>query len=85
MAVFGQDVPADLGSGVRGFSFGVDDPLSSEWIVVTLGATTVAALIARELPDEHACRDGDRRFEVALTTDRTLVTRVARSLLNRML
>ena len=63
VAVFGQGVPADLGYGVRGFGFDFDDPLSTEWIVVTLGATTVAALIARELAGDHACRDGDRRFE----------------------
>ena len=86
VAVFGHDLPADLGSGVRGFSFDVDDPLSSEWIVLTLGATTVAAVIAREHADNarYARLDEDRRFEVAITNDRTLVTGVARNLLNRM-
>jgi EAL domain-containing protein (putative c-di-GMP-specific phosphodiesterase class I) len=87
VAVFGHDLAADLGSGVRGFSFDVDDPLSSEWIVLTVGAATVAALIAREHADNarYAGRDGDRLFEVAITNDRTLVTEVARNLLKRML
>jgi EAL domain-containing protein (putative c-di-GMP-specific phosphodiesterase class I) len=87
VAVFGQDLSADLGSGVRGFSFDVEDPLRSEWIVLTLGATTVAAVIAREHADNarYARRDGDRLFEVVITNDRTLVTGVARNLLNRML
>ena len=87
VAVFGHGLPADLGSGVRGFSFNAEDPLSSEWIVLTLGATTVAAVIAREHADNarYVRRDGDRLFEVAITNDRTLVTGVARNLLKRML
>ena len=87
VAVFGHGLPADLGSGVRGFSFNVEDLLSSEWIVLTLGATTVAAVIAREHADNarYARQDGDRLFEVAITNDRALVTGVARNLLKRML
>ena len=87
VAVFGHDLPPDLGSSVRGFTFDVDDPLGSEWIVLTLGATTVAAVIAREHADnaDHARRDCNRLFDVAITNDRTLVTGVARNLLNRML
>ena len=87
VAVFGHGLPADLGSGVRGFSFDVEDPLSSEWIVLALGATTVAAVIAREHADNarYARQDGDRLFEVAITNDRALVTGVARNLLKRML
>ncbi|MCV7177961.1 sensor domain-containing phosphodiesterase [Mycolicibacterium sphagni] len=87
VAVFGHDVPADLGSGVRGFTIDDGDPLSCEWVVLTLGATTVTALIAREHADnaDHGRQDGDRLFEVAITNDRTLVTGVARNLLNRML
>ena len=43
-------------------------------------------MIAREHADnaQYARRDGDRLFEVAITNDRTLVTGVARNLLNRM-
>lgn len=87
VAVFGHGLTADLGSAVRGFSFDVEDPLSREWIVLTLGVSTVAAVVAREQVDtaRNARRDGDRLFDVAITNDRTLVTAIARNLLNRML
>ena len=50
-----------------------------------LGATTSAALIARERRDQATWgSDGDRRFDVALTNDRALVTTAARILLSRM-
>jgi DICT domain-containing protein len=81
--VFGRDVPADLGGGVRGVELQPEDPLCQEWIVVTLGADTCRALVARELrgPSRH---DDARRFEFLVTSDRALVTRAARSLLARV-
>jgi DICT domain-containing protein len=71
---------------VRGVSFEAADPLSSQWIVLTLGVNTATALIAREQDDNdlHHRRDAERRFEVAITDDRTLVSTAARSLLSRM-
>jgi EAL domain-containing protein (putative c-di-GMP-specific phosphodiesterase class I) len=86
VAVFGRDVSTNLGSGIRGVAFDASDPLSSQWIVLTLGATSSAALIAREHDDNdlHHRRDADRHFEVAITTDRSLVTTAARYLLGRM-
>lgn len=83
VVVFGRDVPADLGGGVRGVELQPDDPLCEEWVVVTIGAHTSSALVAREL-DEPALRDGDRRFEFLVTSDRALVTTAARSLLARV-
>jgi EAL domain-containing protein (putative c-di-GMP-specific phosphodiesterase class I) len=86
VAVFGSAVTDDMGHGVRGVTLDVDDPLTREWIVVILGATTAAALAAREHvadDDVHPC-GRDRFFDVAVTSDRTLVSRVARMLLRRL-
>ncbi len=50
-----------------------------------LGATASAALIARERRDQATSgADGDRRFDVALTNDRALITTAVRILLSRM-
>jgi DICT domain-containing protein len=76
-------VPADLGGGVRGVELQPDDPLCQEWVVVTLGADTCRALVARELRSA-ARHDGDRRFEFLITSDRALVTRAARGLMARV-
>lgn len=83
VVVFGRDVPADLGGGVRGVALQADDPLCDEWAVVTLGADTCRALVARQVADspDHV---GDRRFEFLVTTDRAMVTKAARDLLARV-
>ena len=83
VAVFGRDVRADLGGGVRGVALGPDDPLCDEWAVVTLGADTCRALVARQVADspDHF---GERRFEFLITTDRAMVTKAARDLLARV-
>ncbi len=83
VVVLGRDMPADLGNGVRGVELQADDPLCEEWVIVTLGADTCRALVARELRTE-ARHDGDKRFEFLVTSDRALVTRAARSLLTRV-
>jgi EAL domain-containing protein (putative c-di-GMP-specific phosphodiesterase class I) len=83
VAVFGRDVPADLGGGVRGVELQPDDPLCEEWVVVTIGAHTASALVARQI-DDPASHVGNRRFEFLITSDRALVTAAARSLLARV-
>jgi EAL domain-containing protein (putative c-di-GMP-specific phosphodiesterase class I) len=83
VVVLGQDMPADVGAGVRGVELHPDDPLCQEWVVVMLGADTCRALVAREL-GSLARHDSDRRFEFLITSDRGLVTRAARSLLSRV-
>ena len=83
VVVFGRDMPADLGGGIRGVALRSDDPLCDEWAVVTLGADTCRALVARELSSPTS-QDADRRFEYLITSDRALVTRAARSLLARV-
>ena len=86
VAVFGEDLPTDLGPGIRGVAVDAGDALAMEWTVVTLGPHTAAALIAREHDDnrEHHRRDGDRRFEFVITYDRTVVTAAACNLLDRI-
>jgi EAL domain-containing protein (putative c-di-GMP-specific phosphodiesterase class I) len=83
VVVFGGDMPADFGGGVRGVALGADDPLREEWAVVTLGADTCRALVARQVADA-VDRPGERRFEFLVTTDRTMVTKAARDLLARV-
>ncbi|MBP1819186.1 EAL domain-containing protein [Mycobacterium sp. OAE908] len=83
VVVLGRDVPVDLGGGVRGIELHPEDPLCEEWVVVTLGADTCRALVARELRSS-ATHDGERRFEFLITSDRAMVTRAARGLLARV-
>lgn len=85
VAIFGQELPPDLGSGIRGVALSSTDPLCSEWTVVALGAQTAVALIARECSDRRGGPDRDRRFEFTITYNRSLVTAVTRTLLDRML
>lgn len=81
VAVFGDGLPADLGS-LRSVPLDPQDPLTAEWVVLILGPDTATALIARE---QHSRRDdGERVFAAALTNDRLLVTRAARCLLSRV-
>ncbi|MET0896462.1 MAG: EAL domain-containing protein [Mycobacterium sp.] len=86
VVVFARDIADDLGSGIHGVRFALDDPLADQWIVLALGANNAAALVSREVPGlEDTSSDRDRTFDVALVNDRALVTRVARQLLSRML
>jgi DICT domain-containing protein len=86
VAVFGQGIATDLGSGIRGIALDSSDALCAEWIVLALGPNTAAAMTARDLGDaaNQNCADGDRRFDLAITNDRLLVTAAASNLLNRM-
>ena len=86
VAVFGEDLPTDLGPGIRGVAVDASDALSKEWTVVALGPHTAVALIAREHDDNlvHHRRDEDRRFEFAITYDRAVVTAAACNLLDRI-
>ncbi len=83
VAVFGRDVPDDLGGSVRAVELQHGDPLCEEWVVVAIGPDTCKALVARELVDP-ASGDGDRRFEFLVSSDRAVVTKAARSLLSRI-
>ncbi len=85
VAVFGQRLLADMGDGVRSIALDPADPLCREWSVVTLGPHTAAALLACERTDTERSETAERRFDVAITYNRSLVTMAARNLLNRIL
>lgn len=87
VAVFGDDLPARLGDGVRGVPLSLNDPLRAEWTVVALGPQLAVALIARERPTPNgsAIRESERQFDFILTFERRLVTEAAHSLLQRMI
>jgi EAL domain-containing protein (putative c-di-GMP-specific phosphodiesterase class I) len=82
VAVLGADVGEEPIPGVRGAALGPDDRLCGEWNVIVVGPHFAGALVARELGDTGP--EPDRRFEYALTYDRTLVLAAARSLLHRV-
>jgi len=85
VAVFGEQMFPEPAPGIRGVALRSDDPLGSEWTVVTLGPHTAAALIAREHPGNTPdTADRDRRFDFVMTYDRALVTAAARNLLSRI-
>ncbi|MDZ7887650.1 MAG: EAL domain-containing protein [Mycobacterium sp.] len=84
VAIFGRGLPEDLGSGIRGVDLEPDDPLCGQWIVLILGPHHCAALIAREQDPTGSVPEAERRFDLAITYDRGLVTVIARSLLDRM-
>ncbi len=84
VAVFGCDLPADVGAGIVGIPLAADDSLCSQWALIALGSHTAFALIAREHPDNAAVPYGDRPFTFAMTTDRSRVAAAAASLLSRI-
>jgi EAL domain-containing protein (putative c-di-GMP-specific phosphodiesterase class I) len=83
VAVLGQGLPAEPLSGVRGADIRADDDIAQEWDLVVLGPHFSAALLARDLGDEGS--DRERRFEYALTYDRSTVIRAAEALLDRVI
>jgi len=58
--------------------------LCGQWIVLSLGPHHCAALIAREQDTSGSVPEPERRFDLAITYDRVLVTVIARSLLDRI-
>ncbi|BBY26170.1 sensor domain-containing phosphodiesterase [Mycolicibacterium sediminis] len=85
VAVFGQLVPEDIHPRIRGVDLVAGDPLCREWALVILGPDCSAALIAREWDEPDSSEDdGDRRFDMAMTFDRSRVTLAARMLLDHM-
>lgn len=82
VGALGAGLGPEPAAGVRGASFGPDDPLASEWAVVALGPHFAAALCALDLGDDG--EDEERRFDFVLTYDRDLVVEAARSLMDRI-
>jgi hypothetical protein len=79
VAALGVGLPEAPIPGVRGASLEIGDPLRGEWNVIVVGPHHAAAMVARDLGDGGP--DSQRRFEFALTHDRALAVRAARSLL----
>jgi hypothetical protein len=84
VAVFGRRLAANDPPAVRTVELGVGDPLCAQWVVLTLGSHTAAALIARAREHDSTTTEDDRQFDFVLTHDRTLVTAAAVALLNRV-
>ncbi|KMO80486.1 EAL domain-containing protein [Mycolicibacterium obuense] len=83
VAMFGANVPDDLGNGLRGVHLAASDPLVHEWTILVLGPDIAAGLIAREV-SPPGTPQADRRFDMVITFDRSLVTLGARCLLSRL-
>jgi DICT domain-containing protein len=68
----------------QGFDLDEDDPVRGEWVVAVVGTHYHGALIAKDLGDDDAVADGERRFSFVVTHDRATVLAAARSLLERV-
>ncbi|MGQ7296170.1 diguanylate cyclase domain-containing protein [Quadrisphaera sp. KR29] len=82
VCALGEDLPAEPMPGVRGATLSPEDPVRGEWDVVVLAPHFSAALLARDLGDTGP--DAQRRFEYALTYERSTVAAAGRSLLARV-
>ena len=68
--------------GVRWADLPQGDPLIGEWDVSVIAPHFAAAFVARDLGDTGS--DMDRRFEFAITYERGLAVRAARSMMRRL-
>ena len=68
--------------GVRWRDLPSGDPLIGEWDVAVVAPHFTAAFVARDLGDSGP--DMDRRFEFAITYERGLAVRAARSMMRRL-
>lgn len=74
--------PSPIGR-VHGGALAPDDELLHEWTVIVLAPHYSAALVGKDLGDPRDV-DLDRRFEYAVTHDRTLVAAMASTLMARL-
>lgn len=82
VAALGVGLSGEPEYGVRGVALDAAEPLRGEWDVTVLGPHFAAAFVARDLGDSGP--DFERRFDFALTYDRDLATRAARSMMQRI-
>lgn len=83
VAAYGIDLPDPPRTNVRSVNLKSDDRLAQEWVVVVISPHYAAALVGRDLGDDPAA-DMDRRFEFAVTHNRSLVAQMGTSLLARI-
>ena len=82
VCALGADLPVEPVPGLRGAHLHPDDPVRGEWDVVVLSPHFSAALLARDLGDGGP--DAQRRYEYALTYERTTVELAGISLVARV-
>ncbi|MGY2085938.1 EAL domain-containing protein [Blastococcus sp. SYSU DS0539] len=82
VCALGEGLPAEPLPGLRGTDLAASDPVRGEWDVVVLAPHFSVALVARDLGTTGP--DLQREFEYALTYDRDVAVRAARSLLGRV-
>ncbi|MGY2067766.1 EAL domain-containing protein [Blastococcus sp. SYSU DS0619] len=82
VCALGEGLPAEPLPGLRGTDLAADDPVRGEWDVVVLAPHFSVALLAHDLGTTGP--DLQREFEYALTYDRDVAVRAARSLLGRV-
>jgi EAL domain-containing protein (putative c-di-GMP-specific phosphodiesterase class I) len=78
----GVGLPEIPAPGVRGVALDDDDPLRGEWNVAVIGPHFAAAFVARDLGDRT--KDMDRRFDFALTYERSLAIEAAGAMISRL-
>ncbi len=77
--VFGTDMDPDPAPNVRGYALAPDDPLITDWTVITIGSSLTRGVFARESATERP-----RTFDVIVSDDRDLVLAAARQLIDRI-
>ncbi|GAB4081402.1 diguanylate cyclase domain-containing protein [Modestobacter muralis] len=82
VCALGADLPLEPVPGLRGAHLDPADPVRGEWDVVVLSPHFSAALLARDLGDGGP--DAQRRYEYALTYERTTVELAGISLVARV-
>lgn len=82
VGALGHGMASEPVKGVRGASLDANTPLRGEWVVAVVGPHFAGAFAARDLGDEGP--DMERRFEYAITYNRSLVLRLARNLLTHV-
>ncbi|RBY89229.1 diguanylate cyclase [Blastococcus sp. TBT05-19] len=82
VCALGEGLPVEPLPGLRGTDLSPSDPVRGEWDVVVLAPHFSVALLARDLGTTGP--DLERQFEYALTYDRDVAVRAARSLLDRV-
>jgi EAL domain-containing protein (putative c-di-GMP-specific phosphodiesterase class I) len=82
VSAIGEGLPVEPLPGLRGADLAPEDPVRGEWDVVVLAPHFSVSLLARDLGTTGP--DLERQFEYALTYDRDVSVRAARSLLDRV-
>jgi hypothetical protein len=82
VALLGAGLDDDTVEGVRGVPLTPTDPLTSEWILASIGLQDNIALVAADLGDDNDAPH--RQYDIAVSYDPAIVTDIARALLARI-